>query len=437
MWEKLLQLWRIKDLRKKVLFILAILVVFRIAAHIPVPGVDVENLKQFFGSSQILGLLNIFSGGALENFSIVMLGLAPYITASIIFQLLTMIIPKLEEIQKEGERGQQRINQYTRLLTIPLACLQAYGTITLLGRSQGVQGILGGSSNAPTGIIGDLSLFQWVTAIATIVAGSLFLMWLGELITEKNIGNGISLLIFAGIVAGVPTSIQQTVAIFDPGQMLGILVFIVIGVITIAGVVFITEGQRNVPVSYARQIRGRRVYGGTNTHLPLRVNQAGVIPIIFAISLLLIPPIVAGYLAQSGTGMLANFSQGIVNLFNNQVFYGGFYFVLVVAFTYFYTAVIFHPEQISENLQKQGGFVPGIRPGRQTAEYLSSVSNRILLAGALFLGTIAVLPFIVQGATGIGTLVVGGTSLLIVVSVVLETVKQINSQLQMRDYEGF
>ncbi len=435
--DKLLQIWRIKDLRKKIIFVLGILIIFRVAAHIPVPGVDVENLKDFFGSNQILGLLNIFSGGALENFSIVMLGLAPYITASIIFQLLTMIIPRLEEMQKEGESGQQKINQYTRLLAIPLAALQAYGTISLLNKGQGIQGFLGGATQGPTGIIGDLTLFQWITAIITIVAGSMFLMWLGELISEKKIGNGISLMIFAGIVAGVPTQLQQTFAIFDATQVLNLVILLVIGIITVAGVVFITEGQRNIPVSYARQIRGRRIYGGTSTHLPLRVNQAGVIPIIFAISLLLIPPVVARFFAQSANQIIANLSAGVVNIFDNQVFYGGFYFILVVAFTYFYTAVIFHPDQISENLQKQGGFIPGIRPGRLTAEYLNRVSNRILLAGALFLGAIAVLPFIVQGITGIGTLVIGGTSLLIVVSVVLETMKQVNSQLQMRDYEGF
>ncbi|MDP3964391.1 MAG: preprotein translocase subunit SecY [bacterium] len=437
MWEKITQIWRVKDLRKKILFVLAIFVLFRVAAHIPVPGVDVENLKDFFGSNQILGLLNIFSGGALENFSVVMLGLAPYITASIIFQLLVMIIPRLEELQKEGEQGQRKINQYTRLLAVPLATLQAYGTVTLLARSGGASNLFGGSFNTPTGIIGDLSVFQMATAIVAIVAGSMFLMWLGELISEKQIGNGISLLIFAGIVAGVPTAFQQTAAVFDASQVINIAIFAAIGIVTVAAVVFITEGQRNIPVSYARQIRGRRVFGGTTTHLPMRVNQAGVIPIIFAISLLLIPPVVAQFFAQSPNTFLANIATFTLDAFNNQVFYGGLYFVLVVAFTFFYTAVIFHPDQISENLQKQGAFIPGIRPGRQTAEYLSRVSNRILLTGAMFLGLIAILPFIVQGITGIGTLVVGGTSLLIVVSVVLETLKQINSQLQMRDYEGF
>jgi len=432
--EKILQLWKVKDIRNKILYILALLVVFRIAAHIPVPGVDVENLKNFFGSNQVLGLLNLFSGGALENFSVVMLGLGPYITASIIFQLLTMIIPRLEQLQKEGESGRAKINQYTRFLAVPLAAMQAYATITILRKSG--QGFLGGAG-MPQGIIGDIGLFQLVSAIIMITAGSIFLMWLGELISEKGLGNGISLLIFAGIIAGLPRSIQQTFAVFDPSQIFTYLIFVVIAIVTIGGVVIITEGQRNIPVSYARRIRGNKVYGGVNTHLPLRVNQAGVIPIIFAISLVLVPPMVAQYFVGSSTAWLAGIAQAIVNIFNNQFYYGLLYFILVVAFAYFYTAVIFHPEQISENLQKQGGFIPGIRPGRPTAGYLSYVSNRILLTGALFLGTIAVLPFIMQAATNIQTLVLGGTSLLIVVSVVIETVRQIEAKLVMRDYEGF
>lgn len=431
-FSKVLQLWKIKDIRNKILYILGLLLIFRVAAHIPVPGVDVENLKNFFSSNQVLGLLNMFSGGALENFSVVMLGLGPYITASIIFQLLVMIIPRLQEMQKDGEAGRAKINQYQRLFAVPLAALQAYSTITILQRT-------GGSAvgAATQGIIGDLSIFQWISAIVMITAGSMFLMWLGELITEKGIGNGISILIFAGIIAALPRSIQQTFAVFDPSQIFTYLAFVVIAIVTIAGVVIITEGQRNIPVSYARRIRGNKVYGGVNTHLPLRVNQAGVIPIIFAISIVLIPPVIAQYFVGSDMNWLANFAQWVINIFNNQLFYGVAYFTFVVAFTYFYTAVIFHPDQISENLQKQGGFIPGIRPGKPTTEYLGYVSNRILLTGALFLGSIAVLPFIIQAATGIQSLIIGGTSLLIVVSVVLETVKQIESKLVMRDYEGF
>jgi preprotein translocase subunit SecY len=424
MWDKLTQIWRIKEVRGKILIVLGLLIIFRIAAHIPIPGVDVSQLKEFFGSNQLLGLLNVFSGGALENFSIVMLGVGPYITASIIFQLLQMIIPKLEEIAKEGERGQQRINQWTRLLTVPLAILQAYATITLL-RQQG------------QGLIGQLAPFDLVTAMLTITGGTMFLMWIGELISEQKVGNGISLIIFAGIVAQVPLNAQQLLATFDSSQIFTVLLFLVIGLITIAGVVFVTEAQRNIPVSYARRVRGNRVYGGVNTHLPMRVNQAGVIPIIFAVSLVLIPSLVAQFFVNSANPTLAGLAQWTVNAFQGGPIYGILYFFLVFVFTYFYTSVIFHPHQIAENLQKQGGFIPGIRPGSHTAQYLGYVSNRIILAGALFLGIIAVLPTIMQSATNSQTLIVGGTSLLIVVSVVIETVKQIESQLLVRDYEGF
>ncbi len=424
MWEKLRQIWYVKEIRNKILFVLGILVIFRFAAHIPIPGVNIENLRNLFESNQLLGLLNIFSGGGMDNFSVVMVGLSPYITASIIFQLLTMVIPKLEELQKEGEAGRAKINQYTRIATVPLAILQAYGMITFLQQS--------GAS-----IVGEISTFSLITAIVTITGGAIFLMWLGELISEKHIGNGISLLIFAGIVASVPTSVQQTIATFDASQLGGVIAFIIIGIITVAAIVIITEGQRNIPVSYAKRIRGNRMYGGVDTHLPLRVNQAGVIPIIFAISFVLFPPMIARYFMNSSVSWLANLSSGVVTLFENQLFYGLLYFILVVAFTYFYTAVIFHPNQIADNLQKQGGFIPGIRPGRPTAQFLSYVSNRIILGGALFLGLVAVLPNIVQSATNINTLVIGGTSLLIVVSVVIETVKQVESQLVMRNYEGF
>ena len=424
MWEKLAQIWRVKELRKKIFFVLAMLFIFRISAHIPIPGINVANLRNFFESNQLLGLLNIFSGGAMQNFSVVMLGVGPYITSSIIFQLLIMIIPKLSELSKEGESGQQRLNQYMRILTVPLAAIQAYSMITLL-KQQG------------QGIVSEMNHFQLINAIITITAGSIFLMWLGELISEKKIGNGISLIIFAGIVARIPTEIQQTAAVFDASKIFSLAIFLVIGLITIAGVVIITEGQRNIPVSYARRIRGNRVYGGVSTHLPLRVNQAGVIPIIFAISIVVFPPIIAQFFVNSQTHWLAVLAQWFVHTFRGGPVYSIVYFILVVVFTYFYTTVIFHPDQISENLQKQGGFIPGLRPGRNTAEYLNYVSNRIILAGALFLGAIAVLPSVMQSATNITTLVLGGTSLLIVVSVVLDTVKQVESQLTMRDYEGF
>ncbi len=423
MWNKIVQIWKIKDLRKSILFVLAMLVVFRLAAHVPIPGVDIENLKNFFQSNQILGLVNIFSGGGMKNFSVVMLGVAPYITASIIFQLLAMIVPKFEEMNKE-EDGRRKINQYTRLITVPLAVLQAYGMIAMLK-----------SSTQP--IVTDLSGFKLFTAIMTITAGTVFLMWIGELITEKKIGNGISFLIFAGIISGLPTALQQTLVSFDKSQMINLIVFVFIALVTVVGVVIITEGQRNIPISYARQIRGMRMTGGMNTHLPIRVNIAGVIPIIFAISVVLFPPMIAQFFVNAQTAWLSGASRFVIDLFQNQLFYGIFYFVLVVGFTYFYTAVIFHPNQIAENLQKQGGFIPGIRPGNPTAEYLQNTTNKILLTGSLFLGIIAILPIVLKQFTGMQSLIIGGTSLLIVVSVVIELIKQIEAQLTMRDYEGF
>jgi preprotein translocase subunit SecY len=423
MLQKILQIFKVKELRNKILFILGILVVFRLAANIPVPGVNVEQLRQFFENNQFFGLLNMFSGGGLRNISIVMLGVGPYITASIIMQLLTMIIPRLEQIYKEeGEAGRQKFNQWTRWITVPLAALQTFGMISLF-RSQG--------------IFGDLTGFELGTIIATATAGTIFLMWLGELITEKNIGNGVSIIIFAGIVAGLPTSLSQLFAVWDPAKVFTYLGYGVFGVLVIAAVVFITEGQRNIPVSYAKRVRGNRVYGGTSTHLPLRVNQAGVIPIIFAMSIMLFPGMIANFFINSANPTVAAVANSVNNIFKNQMFYGLFYFILVVLFTYFYTAVTFDPKNIAENLQKQGGFVPGIRPGQATAEYLHKILNRITLAGALFLGAIAVLPFVVQGITNIQSLTIGGTGLLIVVSVVIEIMKQIESQMIMRDYEGF
>jgi preprotein translocase subunit SecY len=423
MLTKILQIFKIKELRDKILFVLGILVVFRLAANIPVPGVNVEQLRQFFENNQFFGLLNMFSGGGLRNISIVMLGVGPYITASIIMQLLTMIIPRLEQIYKEeGEAGRQKFNMWTRWITVPLAALQTFGMISLF-RSQG--------------IFGSLTPLQLGTIITTATAGTIFLMWLGELITEKNIGNGVSIIIFAGIVAGLPTSFSRLFVTWDPAKVFTYLGYGAFAVLVIAAVVFVTEGQRNIPVSYAKRVRGNRIYGGTSTHLPLRVNQAGVIPIIFAMSIMLFPGMIANFFTHASNPMVANIANSVNSIFKNQLFYGSAYFILVVLFTYFYTAVTFDPKNIAENLQKQGGFVPGIRPGTATSEYLHRVLNRITLTGALFLGAIAVLPFIVQGVTNIQTLSIGGTGLLIVVSVVIEIMKQIESQMIMRDYEGF
>lgn len=422
MFNKLEQIWKARDLRNNILFVLLMLVIFRLASHIPVPGVDVATLRSLFASNQILGLMNVFSGGVMENFSIVMMGVAPYITASIIFQLLGMIVPSLEEMQKE-ESGRQKINTWTRFLTVPLAIVQAYGMITLLRRSS-------------SGILNNITSFDLMAIIITITAGTVFLMWIGELITEKKVGNGISLLIFAGIIAALPQKISQFAVTFDQSQIFLVLGFILITVITILGVVIISEAQRNIPVQYARQVRGTHTMGGTNTHLPLRVNMAGVIPIIFAISVILFPTMIAQFFIHARTEWIASAAEWVIQIFQNQLFYGVIYFVMVFAFTFFYTEVVFHPTQIAENLQKQGGFIPGIRPGKNTSEYLADTAHKIIFAGALFLGLIAILPLVMRYFTGIQSLAIGGTSLLIVVSVVIETVKQIESQLTMREYEG-
>jgi len=419
--DKILYIFKDPELRKKIFFVLGTLLIFRLVAVLPIPGVDTLRLKAFFEGNQFFGLLNIFSGGALDNLSVVMLGVGPYITASIIMQLLTMLIPRLKEIyHEEGEAGRQKFNQYSRLLTVPLAVVQGFGLLVLLERQ---------------GVLGALSFPERLVNIAVVAAGSIFLMWLGELISEYGIGNGISILIFAGIVSGIPSAIQRTLFTFEPSQLPLYLGFLIAGIAIVAGVVIVTEGERPLPVSYAKRIRGNRVYGGVSTHLPLRVNQAGVIPIIFALSILLFPQMVVNFLAQSSNPILQSASRAVLAFISSTWAYAASYFILVFLFTYFYTAVTFDPEQISSNLQKQGAFVPGIRPGRPTAEHLARILNRITLIGALFLGLIAVLPLVMQATTGIVALTIGGTGLLIVVSVVLETVKQVEAQLVMREYE--
>jgi preprotein translocase subunit SecY len=422
-FEKILLIFKVKELRNKVLFVLGLLVVFRVIANIPVPGVDLTKLSGFFANNQLFGLINIFTGGALSHFSIAMLGLGPYITSTIILQLLTMIFPKLKEMYHEsGSEGRRKFNQYGRVLTVPLAALNAYGMIAIY-KSQG--------------IITALSSLSLATSIIVISAGSIFLMWLGELITEKGIGNGVSILIFAGIIARIPTDLRQLIATYSPQQIPSYITFLIVAVIVIAGVVIINEGQRNIPIAYAKRVRGRKMFGGFSTHLPLRVNQAGVIPIIFALSIMLFPGMIAKFLVNVPNQTVASVATFIGNIFQNQLFYAIVYFVLVVVFTFFYTAVTFDPKAIAENIQKQGGFVPGIRPGENTATLFSHILNRITLVGALFLGVIAVLPTVITQATGIANLAIGGTAVLIVVSVVLETMKQVESQLVMRDYEGF
>ena len=421
MANKLEQIWKAKEVRNSIIFVILMLAVFRFLAHIPIPGVDIFALRDFFNSNQILGLINMFSGAGMQNFSIVMMGVAPYITSSIVFQLLAMIMPKLEEMNKE-EAGQQKINKWTRWLTVPLAMVEAYGMITLLRRSS-------------TGIIGDLSGFDMISLVITITAGTIFLMWIGELISERKIGNGISLLIFAGIISRLPTAIQNMIATYDQTMLFTIIAFIIIAIITVIGVVIINEGQRNIPVQYARQVHGNRAFGGTSTSLPIRVNLAGVMPIIFAISVVLFPSMVAQFFINAKSQFLAHGAQWLLGLFNNQLIYGIVYFFLVFGFTYFYTEVIFHPDNIAENLQRQGGFIPGIRPGKHTSEYLNTISTRIVFTGALFLSVIAILPLIIRYFSGMQSLVIGGTSLLIVVSVAIDMVKQIQAQLSMRQYD--
>lgn len=411
------------DVRKKLLFTAAIFIVFRIFAHIPVAGVNLDALKSLFSQNQFLGLLDIFSGGTLANFSVMALGLNPYINASIILQLLTMVFPKLEALSKEGESGRQKINQYTRMLTVPLAILQSIGMYALL-RSQG--------------IISTLNPVSIVSFVATMTAGTMLLVWLGELISEKGVGNGISLLIFAGIVGRIPVIFGQTISTVNAANLFNLITFLVIGLLVIASIIVINEGTRKITVYYAKRVRGNKMYGGQSTHLPLRVNQAGVIPIIFAVSLVLLPSIIANYLTASPNNFLSNVATSITSLFNPEgAFYNSFYFLLVVGFTYFYTAVIFNPKKIAEEIQKYGGFIPGIRPGSPTAGYLNYILTRITMAGAIFLGIIAIFPTVARAFTNVQTLILGGTGILIVVSVVLETIKAIEAQLVMRNYEGY
>lgn len=420
--NKLRQILTVRELRNSIFFVMAMLFLFRLLAHIPVPGVNAENLSAFFASNQLLGLINLFSGGGLESFSIVALGVSPYITSSIVFQLLTMVIPSWEEMQKEGEAGQQKINRWTRWATVPFAFLQSFGFITLLRQQSQFD------------IVGDMTTFAVLIAMLSMTAGSILLMWIGELITERNIGNGISLLIFAGIIAGLPSLIQQAVVSYDQSQLLNLVALAGLLIVTIIAIVFMTEGQRNIPVTYARQ---SRVTGASvDSHLPLRVNMTGVIPIIFAVSVVLFPPTIAQFLFSAQNPTVVDAARAVYNFFQNQTYYGIIYFILVVAFTYFYSSVVFKPEQIAENLQKQGAFIPGIRPGKPTENYLIYIVNRVLLAGALFLGIIAVLPIVVQGFTGIQSLTIGGTSILIVVGVVIEIVQQINAQLTMHNYDA-
>ena len=409
------------DIRKKLIITGLILLVFRLVAHIPAAGIDRTSLQALFMGSPLLSLLDVFSGGTLANFSVMALGLNPYINASIIFQLLTYVVPSLEELSKEGEYGQEKINQYTRFLTIPLAAVQAFGMYSLL-HSQG--------------IIPVFTPLALVALVITMTAGTVFAVWLGELITEYGFSNGVSLLIFAGIVSRLPVVLFQSAAAIQAQDLLKIGIFGVLATLVVAAIVFMNEAVRRIPISYAR--RGARVSPGFSSYLPLRLNQAGVIPIIFAVSLVLAPSMISQFLGGVADPRVQSLVAFLTNVFNpRSAVYNIFYFTLVVGFTYFYTAVVFNPQKISENLQKNGGFVPGIRPGGQTASYLSFVLNRITLVGAVFLGAVAVLPALFQNVIGIANLAIGGTGILIVVSVVLEITRELESQLVMKRYEGF
>jgi len=420
--NRFLQVFKVADIRRKILVVGGILVVYRLLAALPVPGIDATGLKDFFGSNQIFGFLDIFSGGGLSNLSVVMLGVGPFITATIIMQLLTIIFPKFKQMyHEEGERGRAKFNQYSRLLTVPLAAIQGYSFLALL---------------ISQGVISRPPLLGTITNVIVIIAGSMIALWLGEIISEQKIGNGISFIILAGILAGLPGTFRLAIASYTPSLLPTYLGFIIITFLLIAGVVYLNEGERKVPIAYARRVRGNKMYGGASSYLPLKVNQAGMIPLIFAISVMLFPQ----FLAQISTVFSEEFALRVTNIvnsfLNNQLLYGLFYFALVFAFTYFYTSVTFSPGDIAKNLQRSGGFIPGIRPGESTEKYFSGAVKRLTFFGAVFLGLIAILPLIIQSLTGIQVLTISGTALLIVVAVALETKRQINSQLTVREYDS-
>jgi preprotein translocase subunit SecY len=419
-WNKIKAIFTDKTLRNRVLFVFAALAVFRLLSTIPIPGVDSFKLQGFLANNQIAGVLNMFSGGGLSTLSIIMLGVGPYITSSIIMQLLTIMSPRLKAMyQEDGEIGRKKFTQFSRMITIPLAVVQGLALLVLLRRQE---------------IMIDTSVFGMFTNLSVIVAGSMLLMWIGELVSEFGIGNGVSLIIFAGIVANIPKEAAQFFFTFDIGNLPVYILFLATGLLIVAGVVIVTEAERPIPVTYAKQVRGDHVSGGTQTYLPLRVNQAGVIPIIFALSILMFPQLIGNFLAGMTNGTLLAISRGLLWFVQNTWLYSLFYFIFVFLFTYFYTAVTFDPEQVATNLQKNGAFVPGIRPGDATRDYISKILNRTTMMGAVFLGLIAVLPLIIRAITGITAFAIGGTALLIVVSVVLDLIKKVEAQLSMREY---
>ncbi len=407
-------------LKRRILFVLGALIVVRILASIPIPGVDSLALQQFFANNQFFNLLNIFSGGGLSALSIIMLGVGPYITASIIMQLSTIVSPKLKEaFHESGESGRKKFAMYSRLITLPLATIQAFGFLVLLQQQ---------------GAIRAFSPFELATNIVVVTAGTILLMWIGELISEFGIGNGVSIIIFVGIVSSLPGAISQVLFTYSPSLIPAYLMFVVVSLITIIAVVFMTEAERPIPITHTKQVRSGGGVSGGSTYLPLRLNQAGVIPVIFALSILTLPQLIGTLASTVKVVWIQNWSAQVLAWSSNQLYYGIAYFLLVVLFTYFYTAVTFDPEATSHNLQRSGAFIPGVRPGEMTERYISSVLTRITLVGALFLGLIAVLPMIVQSFSGITALSIGGTSLLIVVSVVIDLIKKLDGQISLREY---
>lgn len=421
--QKLKLFWEDTSLRKKFLFTIGLFLAYRLFAFLPVPAIDLDNLRALFAQSQFLSLLDIFSGGTLLNFSVMALGLNPYINASIIIQLATVLVPQLEALQKEGEYGRHKINQYTRLLTLPLTIMQSIGIYMLLKNQN---------------VIGTLSLLEFISFVFTLLAGTYILMWFGELISEYGLGNGISLIIFAGIVGRIPVLFGRTLTTITPETILNIVIFAVLSIVVIAAVVFISQAVRRVPVYYAKRVKGNKMYQAATNYLPLKLNQAGVVPIIFAVSFVLFPQLIGNYIVFSPNPVLQSIGTFLVAAFNPSSFtYNLFYFLLVVGFTYFYTVVVFNPQKISEDIQKHGGFIPGIRPGAATKDYISKVLYRITSVGAVFLGLVAILPVLASSVTGLSGLVIGGTGILIVVSVILETFKVIDAQLVMRSYDKY
>lgn len=420
-WRKIKTAFGDKSIRRRILFVLFILAVFRLLSTIPIPGVDAFRLQGFLQSSQFLGILNIFSGGGLSALSIVMLGIGPYITASIVMQLMTMMSPRLKSMyHEEGEAGKARFSQYSRILTIPLSLIQGFALLKLLDSQ---------------GILESMTSFDKAVALIVITAGSMFLLWLGELINEKGIGNGTSIIIFAGIVAALPAQISQFAFTFTKASIPLYLGFALVAVLVILGVVLVTEAERMIPITHAKQARVGGSLGQSSSYLPIKINQAGVMPIIFALSILSLPQLLTPFMTVSNIEIIKKVGDAFTWFTQNaNWWYSIAYFVLVFLFTYFYTAITVEPEAMATNLQKSGAFIPGIRPGTSTTEYLSKIITRVTFLGALFLGVIAVLPFIMQQLSGLQTLAIGGTALLIVVSVVLDILKKVDGQVSMRQY---